>query len=229
MKISVIMPYRRDGGPREKIFNWIAKRYSLLFPQFELCLAEDNEPVFYKTKAVNQAAKKAHGYIFILADADIFFNSQIILKALEKIDSDNLSWVMPYIDYLPLSANQTEKMLIIKPDKEIKIMDKQVKGVRRNCPAGLIMITKEAFFDIGGYDERFKGWGCEDTAFYITANTLLHPAIRLPEKIYHLWHPKEKGRSLNAGTFERNANLRAIYQSKANEGKESLSKYIKEG
>ena len=44
--------------------------------------------------------------------------------------------------------------------------------VRQNWQGGTLAIRKDAFFRIGGYDERFVGWGGEDNEFYDRCTTL---------------------------------------------------------
>lgn len=229
MRVSVLMPYKLDGSFREKIFKWVIERYRMLFPEFELCLVEDREKYFHKTMAVNKAAKIASGDIFILADADIFFEKKIIDNSLLAMTNKNLKWVMPYVEYWPLTPKVSSQVLQDTPGLTKKFKEIDVKYITKNSPAGLIVITRDSFFNIGGYDERFKGWGCEDTAFYLTANCLLHEVVRLNEKIYHLWHPRQRKISMNDGTFNKNMNLRKRYQEASKKGKEALLRLIKEG
>ncbi len=234
LKVSIIIPYRLDGAHRQKIFSWILRRYRLLFPapQFELCLAEDKNTAFYKTKTVNEAARQATGDIFILADADIFYDPRIIHQSIDLIANRGKQWVMPYTYYRPLTKPYTERYLQSNPGAAIKVsshpdqLKRQIKYVIKNSPAGLIAITKKAFFELGGYDERFQGWGCEDTAFYSLADCVLHPAVRLNETIYHLWHPRARKKSMTDGTFDKNAALRLEYRRAVKKGKEAALQYI---
>lgn len=58
---------------------------------------------------------------------------------------------------------------------------------------GAINIVLRKYFEkVGGFDERFKGWGGEDDAFMIAMCTLCGSFSR-PKgtKIWHLYHPKE--------------------------------------
>jgi len=54
---------------------------------------------------------------------------------------------------------------------------------------GVLVIRPDAWALAGGMDERFTGWGCEDSAFLAAADTLLGPSVRHPAQIVHLWHP----------------------------------------
>ncbi len=52
------------------------------------------------------------------------------------------------------------------------------------------------YLELGGHDERFRGWGEEDVEFWyrLSAST---PIVRLPRRELHLHHPpvsSEEGR-----------------------------------
>jgi predicted glycosyltransferase involved in capsule biosynthesis len=53
----------------------------------------------------------------------------------------------------------------------------------------MLMITKENYFKIGGFDERFNGWGYEDNAFFLTATSILSALVETDNIAWHLWHP----------------------------------------
>ena len=54
-------------------------------------------------------------------------------------------------------------------------------------------LTREAFFRIGGFDERFVDWGGEDNEFYDRCTTLRrYPYGYLP--FLHLWHPPQESK-----------------------------------
>ncbi len=58
---------------------------------------------------------------------------------------------------------------------------------------GSFAITGKAYFEIGGFDESFVGWGGEDNEFWERAQTLkLWPYGYLP--LVHLWHEAQLGK-----------------------------------
>ena len=63
-----------------------------------------------------------------------------------------------------------------------------VAFVHQNNPGLATVIRRETYFEIGGHDERFEGWGGEDVEFLDRLRTRkLYPGSFLPA--IHLWHP----------------------------------------
>jgi GT2 family glycosyltransferase len=59
--------------------------------------------------------------------------------------------------------------------------------VRQNCQGHSIAVTREAYFQLGGHDEGFVGWGGEDNEFFDRCGLLrFHRWGYLP--FLHLWH-----------------------------------------
>ncbi len=55
--------------------------------------------------------------------------------------------------------------------------------------SGLVMVPREGFEAVRGYDERISWWGADDCAFALTMNALWGDCARLPGAAFHLWHP----------------------------------------
>jgi hypothetical protein len=75
---------------------------------------------------------------------------------------------------------------------ELKSLDLEIArkwGAERCRGGAMLMITKENYFRVGGFDERFNGWGYEDNAFFLLANTILGEFVETDNIAYHLWHP----------------------------------------
>src|SRR5690606_9853320 len=63
--------------------------------------------------------------------------------------------------------------------------------IRRACfsNGGVVIMSAENYYNVGGHDPRFVGWGAEDDAFYLKAGAMLG-VIRLNYDLLHLNHPK---------------------------------------
>lgn len=210
LKLSVLMPYNKKNIHRHKSFNWVVKRYQTLWPGIELILQEDESDCFHKTKTLNRAFNRSTGDIIILADSDIFFSKNLIPAVLKT----EFEWLLPYSIYKSLTPYSTDK--ILKQDVKFNI-DKNEKEIvikleLKNSVGGLVFLKREIYKQINGLDERFKGWGCEDTALATILTGMFGKSQRLNFSIYHLWHPKEKMKSIKDGTFQENKLLSLRYQ-----------------
>ena len=52
----------------------------------------------------------------------------------------------------------------------------------------------EAFWEVGGMDPRFRGWGGEDVSFMRAVDTMWGKHKSTDNDVLHLWHPKIPGR-----------------------------------
>jgi hypothetical protein len=67
--------------------------------------------------------------------------------------------------------------------------------VFQNWKGGTIAIRRDAFFELGGFDEGFVDWGGEDDEFYDRCGALTHCRYSyLP--FVHLWHRPQQDRKL---------------------------------
>lgn len=170
--ISVLCPYRPDGAHHDA--NWEAVRplWESL-PDSELIVEGDGnvgEPVtFHHSKAVNTAARRASGDLFLIADIDILPDHAWVSRAVEAIKSGAF-WV---------TTETYEKQ---GEDGGI------AEVVFSSCAPPLLM-PREAFELVGGYDERFRYWGADDGALRICIDTLWGPLQRVEGAARHLWHP----------------------------------------
>lgn len=78
--------------------------------------------------------------------------------------------------------------------KRVEKIRPEIAAIVQNLEAGgSCAIDRRAFFDIGGFDERFVGWGGEDNEFWERAQTRkVYPYGYLP--LVHLWHGLQPGK-----------------------------------
>jgi predicted glycosyltransferase involved in capsule biosynthesis len=62
--------------------------------------------------------------------------------------------------------------------------------MRNKSQAGVLVMPREAYEAVEGYDERFKIWGYEDNAFAEKLNKKWCPALRTSGDVVHLWHAR---------------------------------------
>jgi len=201
MNLSIIMAYKPDGGIRDKQCAWTAERYRAMFPDAEVIISKDpnDEPgwdTFCKAKYINLGVEKAKNDIILITDIDVVFIKNVILKAISKLPGHCA--VLPFSVIYYLKKATTEAILKTSPKWQMPEvnLEQQKKRVRVGLkPNGMHLLTKEAWRRSGGYDERYTGWGSEDSAFLWSLVTMNDKEIyRVGAKAYHLWHPMEKNR-----------------------------------
>jgi len=201
MNLSIIMAYKPDGGIRDKQCAWTASRYRAMFPDAEIIISQDPNKNpgwddFCKSKYINRGVAKAKNNIILITDIDVVFVKNAILNGIENLK--NHCAVLPFSVIYYLNKHTTETILNAPPIWQMpKIrLEPQKKRIRIGLkPNGMHLLTKEAWRRSGGYDERYTGWGSEDSAFLWSLVTMNDKEIyRLDAVAYHLWHPLDKHR-----------------------------------
>lgn len=188
-KVSVLIPFKSDGGHRQRNWEWVKRRYGLLMPGAEICMGDTDIKPYCKSAGVNSAARIATRDIFVIADADIAFDTDQMEKALEMLGSH--AWVIPFENRYELTEAQTVD-LINSHEPSVRLSDMDFTGCGSyEYGIGTINIVPRKYFEkAGGFDERFRGWGYEDNAFAMAMDTLFgYHARPKGSAVWHLNHP----------------------------------------
>lgn len=171
-------------------------------PDAEIVVGRSRQRPFCKTEAFNNAAKASHGKVLVLLDADAYLPGRILERAAARI-LDELPghlWFVPYRRLYRLSEETTREILASDPEDPYRPPDPcppwMLEGDPRHASYGrrygamAIVIPRRAYDVLGGFDERFKGWGGEDAALLRALDVLWGKHKSINAAIYHLWHPK---------------------------------------
>lgn len=189
--VSMLVPYTPDGSYREKNWNWLVQRHELLMPGIEICVGDSNITPYSRAAAINSAAKKSTKDILIIVDADLIFNVTDITNAIHKLSE--YEFVLPYNKIVRLSKNETNLLLNQNPFinlTEINTSESAIWTDKNSMVGGICILTKKSFKLLGGFDERFMGWGGEDNAFFKSALYTFNKHLRLDGSIYHMYHTR---------------------------------------
>lgn len=226
-QVSVLIPYKRDYGIRDDLFKWVITFYENVMPEVEMCICESQSEPFNRSQAINNAAKEATRNVFVIADADVIYNPKMVVQAIQLLEKH--AWIIPFSKFLDVSKSSTEKLLMSSPqwpllmemDYEDRYKNKNYKSI-----SSLVVVTRDNFNMVGGFDERFEGWGREDNAFRDAMNTICGPYKRIKNQfLYHLWHPRTK--SQGNPNFKKNHRLYKQYSKRRGMVKE-MKELIKE-
>lgn len=208
--ISILVPFHCSdhGHQRVKNWHWLKEYWECHLPGAEIIMGEDPflelhpEWPFSKSVAVNNAASKAMGDIFVIVDADGYFSSDAVLKAAHEIRAarrrGHRLWFVPYRHFFRLTEDASKRLMATppchplqfpKPPDPDDIQNTSGSQAGHWFGAGIQIMPREAFEEVGGWDPRFRGWGGEDHSAMRAMDTLFSRHKTLPEQFLHVWHP----------------------------------------
>lgn len=193
MKVSVAIPWRSSGEhERERNVQLTSEHLSKLGPT----VLADSSP----DKPFNRAEARNTGVaicldvpafradVVVVCDADFLPPLDAVLEACEGAREDGRLH-QPFTEALYLTEDETASYLAsgTPPGRS-----------GGDLTGGCFVMTPEAWFEAGGMDPRFLGWGGEDDAFRIAAETLLGPRVHHRGVMPHLHHPSAAAFGSNA-------------------------------
>ncbi|GLW74068.1 hypothetical protein Kpho02_63660 [Kitasatospora phosalacinea] len=143
-----------DDAPRHRaVYGSLVDRY----------VFHRNPGEFNKAAAVNCGASRGSdgNPLLCLLDADIVLDPGFLARAAARAEA---SWAaLPYEDVFCLDADASlavaERYRDPREDRRPVLLSGYLL---RRPPGGCVLLTQDRFAAVGGFDERFVGWGGED-------------------------------------------------------------------
>jgi len=152
-----------------------------------------NPGPFNKGWGFNVGVRQASTSIFAFGDADVIVEgalAQCIAHCQQGYRA-----VKPYRRLLDLTSEETAVVRTgdfdFEPPRpaDVAARNREPKGEFVVFCGGLFFIRSDAFRHLGGWDERFVGWGGEDDAMTYKLERARLSAVELDERpALHLWH-----------------------------------------
>lgn len=208
--ISFLVPFNctDKDNPRYHNWQWLKKYWRSHFPFAQIVVGRDEASEndscipFSKSVAVNDAARRAHGDIFVIIDADGFLATDMVLTCATRIRRarrrGHRLWFVPYRQFYRLTPKASKRLLESSPKHPYKfstppdwcdILNTSGSQHGHWYGAGAQIMSRQAFYEVGGWDPRFRGWGGEDHAAMRAMDTLYWGHKTLPGQFLHIWHP----------------------------------------
>lgn len=208
--LSIVVPFRGDGGRRDELWSWCRRRWESI-TDAEIVLGPSTGEVFSRSEACNNGARAASGDVLLFADADHVPTREWFDDALAHAGT---TWSVPGT-HVFLGKAVSDEWLSYQPDTRLtdlpKVLPPDVEWWGETGVSGLVMVHRNHYERVGGFDERFDGWGLQDAAFALALGTLVGQR-RSVSWCAHLWHPHNKAEPTGVGQEYGNWDLIRRYQ-----------------
>lgn len=196
MRAVVWMPFRGDGGWRDRNFDAVYRQAESL--GFQVWVHDSGDDPFSIARTWNELGGR-DGW-----DRAIRWAADFVM-----VDTDPI-----------LEAVATDHHYVFTFDQVSTLNEASTAIVHKHGPrtfptsklpfGGINVVTRTMWEDVGGFDSRFLGWGHEDRAFVHAVEVLHGPRVRVAGHMLNLWHPKRRQRP-NDAYFKRQDENRRIW------------------
>ena len=233
--LSYIITYRSDDEARranlEAVLAWLRQ-----FPDVEILIVEQartptltdlilpehgtyrhviNPGPFNKGWGLNIGFQHSTGRVVAFGDADMLMGAAALRESFELCRT-TYEAVKPYDQLIDLTPEETQPILAghqPKIARDGQPPNREGQGEYICFCGGLFVMQRAVFERLGGFDEKFVGWGCEDDALTIKVQALSHNTHTLSgHTAYHLWHAQSPQRRAGQPFYARNAARLRQYQ-----------------
>lgn len=128
--------------------------------------------------------------ILCLIDGDLLVGPTFLSKCLSRMQNQKGA-ALPYREVAYLDAAATERAVTSYLKSPMQEVDaSQFRGrVFSTSQGGCIWVDAELYRQVGGHDERFRGWGREDREFCARLEQVV-TIHREQGRLLHLYHPR---------------------------------------
>ncbi len=189
MRTVILVPYRADGGRRDALWaftrGWLHTRH----PDYQIYVGASPEGLFNRSAAINRAAGAAGDWdVAVVCDSDTVVPAAQLEEAVAvAAESGLLTSALNRV--VELSRESTDRLLA-GADNDIRHLKRDRTRTKDDMTQSSVLAVPRPLWDaIGGFDEEFCGWGCEDNAFWLAATVFGGgEPRRVDGPAFHLWH-----------------------------------------
>jgi predicted glycosyltransferase involved in capsule biosynthesis len=174
-----------------------------------------NAEYFNKSWGLNLATRHSTTPWLFFADSDMMLPSGIE----ETLDllARGVEIVKPYSRLIDLTEQETDALDDgVLPDAIITSAGgesaRQAIGEHIVLAGGIFAIQSKTFAKLGGFDERFIGWGGEDNAMTLKIQRARPATVQLDALALHLFHPRDLPNARVNPQYQRNLALLEQYR-----------------
>ena len=169
---------------------------------------ESNEPLFCKSKVLNDLIVAADTKVVANYDADCILPVNSYYQAYEGIEKDKADVVYPYGCgiYQWKAAYDMNIYNEFVQTLSTDVLDKN-KTLSNSTIGWTQFVNRQRYIDCFMMNENFVSWGCEDDEFYFRMSILGNRIGRLDTYVYHLEHSRTHNSWFSSPKFNDNYQL----------------------
>ncbi|GAA1764829.1 galactosyltransferase-related protein [Agromyces humatus] len=219
MRSLIVIPWR-PAPSRVEAFERVFEWYRRMLPEFRIVTCDTDDEVFALARTRNLGVASADDdEVVVISDADTFPEPGPVRAAVAAAARSGRVQ-LPYTAYRWLGPDGSAQFA-----EGVSPADCDYELVPGAC-SGVYVTTRRSWQAHGGQDERFRGWGFEDKAWYVAHETLLGaPPQRHDGRVYALHHAVE---ARTGPDYDRNAKLMQRYLNAAGD-REAMERLVVEG
>ncbi len=202
----VVLVPRRPEPWRDRLWSYVRERVDaeVDWPIHE-GLSVDGP--FNRSRALNEAATEGGDWeVAVILDADtVPPKNHMFWGTGWTMAKDHL--VFAQNEFRSLTREATRKVLAGKLDPHAA----PVRWVYPDPKSSCLLVSRTVWDRVGGFDERFEGWGGEDSAFACACQALAGLS-RIRGACSHLWHPRSPEKNTNLPEYKANFALLDRYK-----------------
>jgi len=178
--IALLVPRRAGIADRDRLWAFCRRWWE----GFGWPIVEghhDGGP-FNRSAAINRAAAEVPWEIGVIVDSDVICTLDAVQEAVDVAQTGRMA--VAGNRRHDLSAHGTQKVL----SGYRGAWDRWIRQTYTTHWSSCVAVNRGLWEEVGGFDERFVGWGYEDDAFKIACETFAGPMHRVDAPIWHLHH-----------------------------------------
>ncbi|QWY83991.1 n-acetylglucoseaminyltransferase [Microbacterium phage A3Wally] len=207
----ILVPRRDDHGRRDEIWEGLKTQVWNGCQVFEGY--HEGPGPFNRSAAINAAAEAAGDWrLAIIADADSLLADMGRLWGATATALRENRLVIPHSRWVNVEEDEADAFLqTAKPP--LRWRKDRVRY--NNTVSSFLIVPRDVWDAVNGFDERFVGWGFEDNAFMHAVDTMTEGHIRLEGDVYHLAHERphaDVNRQLDPHFIANSNHYRSLYK-----------------
>lgn len=210
MRSVFLVPRRAGFADRDALWSFCRRYWTNALSDIPIVEGFHDEGLFNRSKAINRAAAHAAATggwdVAVVLDADVIAAPSSVVSA-AALAEETGKLVVAFDVRRDLSRAGTRRILAGYRGS----WDPYVERTHSGQHSGIVAIPRSLWELLGGFDEGFEGWGYEDTAFALAAETVAGPRINIPGECWHLWHAKAPEARSGSPSWTANRRRRDLY------------------